>query len=96
MKKALLLLLAVSLNGVASEVGAPSPQLADTTTRLAVAIADTGTSTRWANQLDTKMASTRETNEFEMRAGRLGVRLHQELDAVIADKLDALIEWHYQ
>lgn len=92
MKKALLLLLAVSLDGVASEVGAPNPQLANSATaNLAVAIAETGASTSWAAQPTDKKASKREIKEFEMRVEGLGDKLNQELESAISQKLDSLL-----
>ena len=92
MKYAMLLLLAVSLNGVASEVGAPYPQLASTATSdLAVAIAETGASTSWATQPNSLKASLKETKEFEMRVEGLDVKMNQDLEALISQKLDSLL-----
>lgn len=92
MNKVLLLLLAVSLNGVASEeVGAPYPQLANSAhSGLAVAVAETGASTRWAAQPSVEQSKT-EAKEFEIRVEGLDVKLNQELDTMISHKLDSLL-----
>ncbi len=94
MNKVLLLLLAVSLNGVASEeVGAPYPQLATSAhSGLAVAaVAETGASKSWAAQPTVETSKKIEAKEFEMRVEGFDVKLNQELDKMISHKLDSLL-----
>jgi len=87
------LLLAVAVDGYASEVGAPNPQLASSATaNLAVAIAETGASTSWATQPSKTLATKNQLKEFEMHVEGIDVKLNQELDAAISRKLEVLLE----
>jgi len=90
---AVLLLLAIAVEGVASEVGAYNPQNADKASKtLAVAIADTGASSRWALQPQSyTMARKADVREFEMHVEGLNDRIDQELEAIFSKKLDALL-----
>ena len=93
MNTALALLLAVSLDGAVGDVGAPYPQLAvPVTQNLAVASAETGASRSWAAQPG-PLASLKQTQEFEMVVEGFDAKLSQELDHLIAQKLESLITY---
>ncbi len=92
MKKALLLLLAVGVEGVAGEVGASNPQVVNTaSTQLAAAIVDTGASKHWTAQPTEHKATERKTNAFEMRVEGFDSKVNMELEALISKKIQSEI-----
>lgn len=94
MTKALLLLLAVSLHGVAGEVGAPNPQPAQTAsdTLASVTTGDTGASANLAAQPYNIMANDQELQNFEVQAAKLDAIVNESLSAVISNKVGDLLE----
>lgn len=92
MKQALLLLLAVSVEGIASGVGASNPQVVNTApTKLAAAIVDTGASNRWSAQPTAHKASKREIKKFEIRVEGFDAKVNQELNTLISRKIETLL-----
>ncbi len=89
----LLLMLMASKGVAASEVGAPFPQLANTTAVLAVAIAETGTSTMsWALEPSTEdTAST----QHELLNDYAEMTL-DKLSAVTRERILSQLELQYQ
>lgn len=87
MKYALILLLAVSLNGTASTLDA-----SETPAKLDVAIAETAISNAWkVVASSTKQASKRDIEAFELRVEELGEKLDKELNSLVSQKLNALL-----
>ncbi len=93
MNKAWLLVLAVSLHGVADEVGAQNPQSI---------IGDTGASSSLAAQsfntpsVEPVMATEAELQNFEVQISKLDARMSQALDIVISEKVDYLLDGYHQ
>lgn len=92
MNTVLAMLLAMTLDGAVSEVGAPYPQLANSAPHgFVVASVETGASTSWATRPVNKLASFKQTKEFEIHVGGFDAKLSQELDSLISEKLESLI-----
>ncbi len=93
MNKAWLLLLAVSLHGVAGEVGAQNPQ---------PITGDTGASSSLAAQshsiqsMEAVMATEADLQDFEMEIAKLDARMSQELEVIISEKVDYLLDGYHQ
>ncbi|MFL0803329.1 MAG: hypothetical protein K6L81_06400 [Agarilytica sp.] len=93
MNKAWLLLLAVSLHGVAGEVGAQNPQSLT---------GDTGASTSLAavpyNAQPAGPAMVTEANlqDFEIQISKQDARMSQELEVIISEKVDYLLDGYHQ
>ncbi len=94
MTKALLLLLAVSLHGVAGEVGAPNPQPAQAAsdTLVSATTGETGASANLAAQPYTIMANDEELQNFEVQAAKLDAIVSESLTAVISEKVGDLLD----
>ncbi len=93
MNKAWLLLLAVSLHGVADEVGAQNPQSITGDTGASSSLAAQSYSTPSVGPV---MATEADLQDFEVGIAKLDARMSQALDVIISEKVDYLLDGYHQ
>ncbi len=89
----LIVLALVSNAGIASDVGAPNPQLGSTTTQneVGISVVETGASTSWANQpvnlTGDSYISVHQMKEFNARVDQINNELNAKLTKMVEDLL---------
>ena len=88
--KALVLVLAlVSSGAIASDVGAPNRQ--ETNANLALATQEAGASQSWAVEPIDPIATTHQVTQLNRQIDEINDRVARDLDALIAEKMERLI-----
>jgi hypothetical protein len=79
-------------NAIASEVGTQNPQIVEAAENtLALAVAEKGAGERWATEPMKFMATAHQTAELAAYVEKLNKIVSEDLDAIVAEKIKALI-----